>query len=205
MLGIEIIKLKFFRKKYRLQNLHNSTAIWQFCNLNHVIVGKRTYGTIDVTDWADCDNKLYVGSYCSVAPNVHFLLGGEHQLKSISTFPFKVKVFGEEKEACSKGDIIVKDDVWIGTDAIICSGVTIGQGAVVAAGAVVTKDVEPYSVVGGNPAKLIKYRFDENLRNKLLKTDIVKLFDSFKKEDLDLIYSDLTEEVLNKILEKYNG
>lgn len=56
------------------------------------------------------------------------------------------------------------DDVWIGENAIVCSGVTIGQGAIVAAGAIVTKDIEPYAIVGGNPAKVIKYRFNENIR-----------------------------------------
>lgn len=202
MLGVEIIKLKFFRKRYRLQNLHNSTEILNFCNLNHVIVGKKTYGTIDVIDSSVCGNKLYIGSYCSIAPNVCFLLGGEHQIKSISTFPFKVKIFGCEKEANSKGDIIVKDDVWIGTNAIICSGVTIGQGAIIAAGSIVTKDVEPYAIVGGNPAKIIKWRFDENLRKKLCTIDIVKLFETFEKDDSNLIYSELTDNILDKLLKK---
>ena len=147
-----------FKKKYRKLNSHNFTQIMNYCDLSKVVVGKKTYGEIHVTDFSPADTKLYIGSYCSIAPNVRFLLGGEHQLYSISTYPFKVLTFGESREAGSKGDIVVKDDVWIGDGAIICSGVNIGQGAVIAAGAVVTKDVEPYSIVGGNPAKLIRKR-----------------------------------------------
>ena len=175
-----------------------------FCDLSKVIVGKKTYGQIHITDFSINDTKLYIGSYCSIAPNVRFLLGGEHQIKSISTYPFKVMCFGEAREAGSKGDIVVKDDVWIGTNAIICSGVTIGQGAIVAAGAVVTKDVEPYAIVGGNPAKFIKWRFDESCRKRLCEIDIARLFDKFEEEDMPLVYENLTEDVLNKILEINN-
>lgn len=202
MILTNYLKLYLFRKKYRRLNRHNLTSIKSFCDLSKVIVGKKTYGEINVTDYSLADTKLYIGSYCSIAPNVRFLLGGEHQLHSISTYPFKVLCFGELREAGSKDSIIVKDDVWIGDGAIVCSGVTIGQGAVVAAGAVVTKNVEPYAIVGGNPARVIKCRFDEKLRQRLCAIDIVKLFDSFKKEDMPLVYEDLTEEVLNKILEK---
>ena len=195
------LKFYLFRKKYRRLNRHNETAIKTFCDLSKIIVGKKTYGLIDVTDFSLANTKLRIGSYCSIAPNVRFLLGGEHQLYSISTYPFKVKSFGEAREANSKGDIVVKDDVWIGDGAIICSGVTIGQGAVVAAGSVVTKNVEPYAIVGGNPAHFIRWRFDAPCREKLCKTDIVKLFDSFTKDDIPLVYENLTEDVLNRILE----
>lgn len=113
-----------------------------------------------------------------------------------------MRLFGEEREAGSKGNIVIKDDVWIGQNAIICSGVTVGQGAVVAAGAVVTKDVEPYAIVGGNPAKFIKYRLDESLRKKLEKTDVAALFDKFTKEDMPAVYGKLTEEMLNEFLKR---
>ena len=99
----------------------------------------------------------------------------------------------------SKGDICIKDDVWIGENALILSGVTIGQGAVVGAGAVVTKDIEPYSIVCGVPARIIKYRFDEELRRELIKMDIVSLFDTFEKSDMDLVYSDLSIDILEKL------
>lgn len=198
---ISFIRLKH---KYLLLNKHNKTTINNFCDITKICVGKKTYGNLNITDWSPVDSKLIIGSYCSIAPGVQFLLGGEHCTKSISTYPFKVYEFGYAKEAGSKGDIVIGDDVWIGTNAIICSGVKIGQGAVVAAGAVVTKDVEAYSIVGGNPAKHIKYRFDEECRNKLLEINIVKIFDNFDKNDENIIYESLNSEILNLILEKNN-
>jgi acetyltransferase-like isoleucine patch superfamily enzyme len=86
---------------------------------------------------------------------VKFLLSGNHQYDIISTYPYELLVVKSRGRgvgiAVAKGNIVIGDDVWIGANAIICSGVTIGQGAIVAAGAVVVKDVEPYSIVGGNP------------------------------------------------------
>jgi virginiamycin A acetyltransferase len=198
--------IKLFQKKrlWRLVNKDNGTILGNDFDINKVKVGKRTYGILTITDFSPLMTKIIIGSYCSIAPGVLFLLGGEHCLSSISTYPFKVKRFGYTNEAGSKGDIVVGDDVWIGTNAIICSGVTLGQGAVIAAGAVVTKDVEPYAVVGGNPAKLIKYRFDKKIINILNETDIVDLFDSFNKDDINCIYSDLSEDVLIKLITRKN-
>lgn len=199
MFLVDALKLWFFRRSYIRRNYHNYTYPVSVFNLHSVVVGRKTYGQINVLDASDNGAKLCVGSYCSIAPNVSFLLGGEHQLQSVSTYPFKVIAFGQKREALNKGNIVIKDDVWIGYGAIICSGVTIGQGAVIAAGAVVTKDVEPYAIVGGNPAKLIRYRFDQSLRDKLTSIDVAALFDSFTKEKLDLIYSDLTPEILDRL------
>lgn len=197
------ISLRIFKKNFRKLNSNNSLSIKDFCDINKIIAGKKSYGTISIQDSSESDTKLFIGNYCSIADNVEFILGGEHNIDTISTYPFKVQKFGFDKEAKSKGDIIIKDDVWIGKNAIIFSGVTIGQGAIVAAGAIVTKNVEPYSIVGGIPAKHIKYRFDENIRKKLTSINICKLFDCFQKEDIDLIYSKLDYEVLNKILKRY--
>ena len=199
MFLVSFIKFKLFQKKYRKLNSHNETTIMSECDYTKIIVGKKTYGPIFITDASPKDTKLIIGSYCSIALGVHFLLGGEHQINSISTYPFRVKCFGQEREAGSKGDIVVRDDVWIGTNAIICSGVTLGQGCIVAAGAVVTKDVEPYAIVGGNPARVIKYRFKENLREKLCKINVVELFDSFNKNQEDMIYSELNLDVFSKL------
>lgn len=201
MFGIGFLKLKLFQRKWRRQNRHNDTWLMNICDPLKIIVGRRSYGMLNVSAFSPSDDKLRIGSYCSVAPGVWFLLAGEHQLDSVSTYPFKVKVFGEAFEAGSKGDIIIQDDVWIGTNAIICSGVTIGQGAVVAAGAVVTKDVAPYAIVGGNPARLIKWRFDERLRERLTQLDVASLFDKFTREDLPLVYKDLDHNTLDALLE----
>ena len=198
------IKKYFYIKKWYKCNMHNKTIPVNINKIESIIIGKKTYGAINVTNFSPENIKLIIGSYCSISSGVQFLLGGEHQVNSISTYPFKVQCFGQVKEASSKGNIIVGDDVWIGTNAIICSGVKIGQGAVIAAGAIVTKNVEPYAIFGGNPAKLIRYRFEENIREKLLQIDICKLFDSFKKDNIDLIYSPLTLEKLEEIIDMKN-
>jgi acetyltransferase-like isoleucine patch superfamily enzyme len=193
------LKKHLHRKTWRRKNRHNETVAFNIFRMEKVSVGKKTYGVLNVTDFSPADTILRIGSYCSISTGVQFLLGGEHQIDSISTFPFKVKRFGYEREAGSKGDIVIGDDVWIGTNAIICSGVKIGQGVVVAAGAVVTKDVPHYAVVGGNPAKVIRYRFDQDIITKLISIDLVKLFDIFGKNDIEDIYSPLLE---SKILDK---
>lgn len=105
--------------------------------------------------------------------------------------------------AVAKGNIVVEDDVWIGENAIISSGVKIGQGAIVAAGAVVTKDVEPYAIVGGNPAKIIKFRFNENIREKLMKMNLDEILEKAKCDvDFLSLHTVLTEKKLSEILNK---
>lgn len=188
------IKLYLERKKWRKRNKHNYTYIKNlFCSQN-VKVGIGTYGGICLLN--DIQNVvLKIGSYCSIAEEVVFILGADHPTKYISTFPFKYKFFDQMYlEAISKGDIIVDDDVWIGYGATIMSGVHIGQGAVVAAGAVVTKDVPPYAIVGGVPAKVIKYRFEPEMIKELLKIDYSKL----TKEDIEKHIDGLYVELKNK-------
>lgn len=111
--------------------------------------------------------KLIIGNFCSIACGVKFLFNSaNHTLKSLSTYPF-VLMYDEwnmdKKDVAkgwdNKGDIIIGNDVWIGYNAIIMAGVKIGDGAIVAAGAVVVKDVAPYTIVGGVPAKMIRKRF----------------------------------------------
>lgn len=122
-------------------------------------------------------DKLKIGKFCSIACGAKFLFtSGNHTMKSLSTYPFPI--FFEEwqldgKDICdawdNKGDIVIGNDVWIGYEAVILSGVTIGDGAVIGSRAVVTKDVEPYTIVGGVPAKPIRKRFDEQTIEKLKK------------------------------------
>ncbi|MBV4553744.1 CatB-related O-acetyltransferase [Pseudomonas sp. SWRI102] len=133
-------------------------------------IGVGTYGIPEVTDFGD-DTVLKVGAYTSIAQDVQILLGGGHRMDWVSTYPFP-KMIDEAKDIAgcnpTKGDVVIGSDCWICAGAMILSGVTIGHGAVVAAGAVVTRDVEPYALVGGNPCRFIRWRFDEPVRQALL-------------------------------------
>jgi len=111
---------------------------------------------------------INTGKYCAIAPESIFRQADHKMSKPAIQAWFYNQVIGSGLEYTTKGPITVKNDVWIGTRSIILSGVTIGDGAVVGAGSVVTDDVEPYSVVAGNPAKQVKWRFPEEVRQKLL-------------------------------------
>lgn len=118
--------------------------------------------------------KLIIGKFCALAANTTFIMTGDHKLDAISTYPFPVFKNGWEtaynvNELPIKGDIVVGNDVWFGYNSMIKSGVTIGDGAIIATNAFVVKDVPPYSIVGGNPAKVIKMRFDEATIKRLQK------------------------------------
>jgi len=119
--------------------------------------GEFTYGIPTVHQWDD-KTRLKVGKFCSIGGGVNILLGGEHHHEWLTTYPFDV--FLEDGVAKSKGDVTIGNDVWIGDFVTILSGVTIGDGAVIGAGSVVTGYVEPYTVVGGVPARFIKDRCD---------------------------------------------
>ena len=181
---LDRIRRIIFKIEWRKRNKDNETTADNTFPIDLVTVRRRTYGSIRVMSFDD-NSKCSIGSFCSIANNVTFLLSADHTLDTISTFPFRVKVCGERKEGISKGDIIVDDDVWIGQGAIILSNVHIGQGAVVAAGAVVTNDVPPYSVVAGVPAKVIRYRFEDCLLEKLLRIDYSSLSDELIKEHIE--------------------
>lgn len=167
------------KKKWRCKNRHNFTTYNNiFGDMDKVTIGNYTYGDIYVSS-PNTSYKLKVGNLCSIGGNVKFLLGVDHPTDLISTYPFHANILCDGIDAISKGDIIVEDDVWIGENSVILSGVHIGQGAIVAAGAIVTKDVPSYAIVGGVPATIIKYRFDEEVRKVLEKIDFSKMDKEF--------------------------
>ncbi|QIV94460.1 CatB-related O-acetyltransferase [Allofrancisella frigidaquae] len=169
--------------KFPIENVKRLCFLKNIVDNPNIIVGDYTY----YDDPEDVNNfnknvlyhfnfigdKLIIGKFCQIAANVRFIMNGaNHAIKGFSTFPFAA--FGNSWKdiplsSISKGDTVIGNDVWIGYDALIMPGVKIGDGAIVASGSVVTRDVEPYLIVGGNPAKLIRKRFDEQTIKKLLK------------------------------------
>lgn len=120
-------------------------------------------------------DKLKIGKFCMIASGASFIMNGSNHLTdAISSYPFAIFGNGwedamENKEYPYKGDTVIGNDVWLGHNATITAGINIGDGAIIATNATVVKDVEPYSIVGGNPAQLIRYRFPKDKINELLK------------------------------------
>lgn len=135
-------------------------------------IGEYTYGNPII--YFEGEGNLKIGKFCSIAfEGVKIFLGGNHRVDWATTYPFnKIVDYPEATQITghpsSKGDVIIGNDVWIGMNATILSGVTIGDGAIVAAHAVVTKDVPPYAIVAGNPARIVKFRFPEEIIKELL-------------------------------------
>lgn len=158
-------------------------------------IGKYSYGRPNVFGEA----QLSIGNFCSISTTVTIALGGEHRSEWISTYPFNIIFKDLNKQTTfNKGNVTIGNDVWIADGALILSGVTIGDGAVIGARAVVSKDVKAYEIVAGNPAKHVRYRFDEETRKKLLEIkwwdwDIDKI-----KEHSNLILNNDIEKFINK-------
>lgn len=160
-------------------------------------IGEYTYGKPGISA---VKGSFSIGKFCSIAGGVVIYAGAEHHTDWVTTYNFeKFQDLLQDKDmTTSKGNVIIGNDVWIADGAIILSGVTIGDGAVIGARAVVSKNVEPYSIVAGNPAKHIKYRFDEETRNKLLEIkwwdwDIEKI-----KNNFDLMLNDKIDDFIKK-------
>lgn len=154
---------------------------------------------------------LKIGKFCSIADNITIFLSGNHRTDWISTFPF-AKLYQDIfhlqnpiSNVSTHGNITIGNDVWIGSGATIMSGVTIGDGAVIATKAVVTKDVAPYSIVGGIPARLIKYRFNETIIKLLLELRWWDLEINQINEIINDICNVPNEEQLKLWLQKYRN
>lgn len=176
-------------------------------------VGDFSYGEPKVIDWND-GSKLFIGKYCCLATGTTILLSGDHDHSQVSNFPFMPNPdFSDFKEYYeleylnhhvpeyikSKGGVTIGNDVWIGTDAMILSGSIIGDGAVIGARAVVTGEIPPYSIAVGVPAKVIGYRFEKDIIDRLLKIKWWNLPYLTIRANRRLFEQKPTHDVLDKI------
>lgn len=135
-------------------------------------IGRHSYGEPVVVAARDSTVRVTIGNFCSIADGVTFLCSGDHRPDWVTTFPFRLRLglpgAGADGHPRHKGDIVVGHDVWIGRDVMILEGVHIGHGAVVAARSLVTRDVAPYSIVAGTPARELRPRFPPGIVADLL-------------------------------------
>ena len=169
-----VVRLRHRLKNWR--NPHNETRLHlaALARRHGFAIGEYSYGRPKVR-FPESGRKLTIGRYCSIADKVEILLGGNHRTDWVTTYPFAAMrgLWPTAPDAdyhASGGDVTIGHDVWLGSGVLILSGVAIGHGAVVAARAVVTKNVAPYAIVGGNPASLIRMRFDEESVAALLES-----------------------------------
>ena len=150
--------------------LGHKFAFDQAVRTGAVTVGSYSYGSPVVRLWGN-DERIQIGNFTSIADDAKILAGGNHRSDWVTTYPFFAK-FGipprAGKATFSKGNVVIGSDVWIGSGATILSGVEIGHGAIIGAASLVSRDVRPYSIVVGNPAKEIKRRFEDQIVNRLL-------------------------------------
>jgi virginiamycin A acetyltransferase len=160
---------------FQIENWDRTCFLKNIINNPQIIVGDYTYyddvenvynfekNVLYLFDFMQ--DKLIIGKFCQIASGTRFIMNGaNHAMDGVSTYPFEV--FGKSwksapMNAVSKGDTVIGNDVWFGNSSTIMPGIKIGHGAIIGTNALVTKNIEPYSVVGGNPATLIRKRFDE--------------------------------------------
>jgi acetyltransferase-like isoleucine patch superfamily enzyme len=157
-----------------------------------------------IIKWGGSPDAQYVrGNFCSIAENFVVYLGGNHRTDWITTYPFghinqDVFSYSGTGHCSTNGNVIIGNDVWICVNVTIMSGVTVGDGAVIAANSHVVKDVEPYSITGGNPAKTIKYRFTSEQIQKLLKIKWWDWDNDKINENINLLCSSNIDNFINK-------
>lgn len=163
-------------------------------------IGRHSYGHLKVDEWGE-GAMLRIGAFCSFAGGVRVFLGGEHRVDWVTTFPFSdlwPAARGTPGHPHTRGDVIIGNDVWVGTEALIMSGVRIGDGAVIGARAVVTKDVPPYAIAAGNPAKLVRFRFAPHIIEQLMRIGWWDFDDAQIEQLLPLMLSSDIETFLAK-------
>ncbi len=179
--------------------IKNNVDIQRFSLLYSSVIGRYSYTGKNFTVW-----HANIGSFCSISWNVG-IGGANHDYHKVTTHAFlyspHMELMGDEVQGYDRFSqkCEIGNDVWIGANSIICRDVKIGDGAVIGAGAVVTKDVEPYSIVGGVPARIIKKRFDDNTINRLLNIKWWDFSDEIIKKNFNCFNSIPTKECIRKL------
>ncbi|WVT77561.1 CatB-related O-acetyltransferase (plasmid) [Sinorhizobium chiapasense] len=175
-----------------------------------VTVGRFSYGieNINVLQWNE-GAALTIGSFCSIAKNVSVFLGGNHRSDWISTFPFghifhqQLGRFDIDGHPATNGSVTIGHDVWIGNGVTIMSGIHVGHGAVIAANSHVTKNVDDYTIVGGNPAQILRYRFPSPVVDRLLTLKWWDLPIDIIKSIIPILSSKPNIDVLEELIHTY--
>jgi acetyltransferase-like isoleucine patch superfamily enzyme len=188
--------VSFFDRQRQFSEFHDLVA------RGLLVIGRHTYGLPKIWMYRGSECKVVIGDFCSFAPGVEIIAGGVHPTNWVSTYPFRINwgMPGALRDGMpsSHGDIIIGSDVWIGTGAMILSGVKIGHGAIVAARAVVTKDVAPYAIVAGVPARNLCMRFSQEVINQLLHVQWWNWPEDQIRAAVPLLSSNLVKEFLTK-------
>jgi virginiamycin A acetyltransferase len=197
-----------FLRQWNRLNSHNKVVPINIFPIERVKVGFYSYGELNLLTYAqnNLTDILSIGNFVSIASDCKFFLDEQHQKKTFCTFPLKSVLLSKQHDddALARGSIFVDDEVWIGNGVKILSGVSIGKGAIVAAGSLVSSNVLPYSIVGGVPAKHIKFRFEEKIINRLNRLRLIDLPEADIRNNIDVFYKELTLESLNEIEELFD-
>jgi acetyltransferase-like isoleucine patch superfamily enzyme len=167
-----------------------------------LVIGRHSYGKPNIVLFAGDSARVSIGSFCSLASEIEVMPGGNHPTDMVTTYPLRRRLAGTEQpgEPWSKGDVAIGNDVWIGRGVKILGGVTIGDGAVIAAYSVVTKDIPPYAIAAGVPARVVRTRFSEEVVERLLRIRWWEWDDAAILERVD----DLTSTDLDAFTRKYD-
>lgn len=173
----------------------------------NVFVGKYSYGfeSTQIYSWGE-EINIRIGRFSSIGAGLKLFCGGNHSTSFTSSYPFGsvypnfLKIHPDKPIVFSNGDIVIGNDVWLGRDVTIMSGINIGDGSVVAANSHVVKDIEPYSIYGGNPAKFIRYKFSEEIIEMLLKLEWWNYEDNIIEIIYPILLNNPNNDTYDKIL-----
>ena len=207
---------KRFKKRSAYEKVSSSQALEMQRQIRRgepskiILFGRHSYSlyNIEIKSWGE-GAHLFIGSFCSIAGNLRVYLGGNHRIEWATTYPFghiyhDIFPSGESSgqgHPSSNGHVIINNDVWIGDNCTIMSGIKIGSGSIVASNTVVVKDVNPYTIVGGNPGRTIRQRFPAELSARLLDIRWWEWEDSAVNAAIPILQQPLSPETIS-LLEK---